>query len=81
MWRRLARHKWVDRCTISESINTETNQRRFSATIDGWQNWRLMVVEQTSPAIAQQVIDKVRSILERIDSGDEEVFEQNNQAW
>lgn len=81
-WRILARHRrWVSRCTISESINEATEERRFSATIDGWQNWRLLVVKQTSPAVAQQVIDQVRSILARIDADDEEVFEQDNQAW
>ena len=82
MWKVIQRNKkWVNRCCIYESINTVTEERRFSATIDGWENWRLMVVAQTSPEVAKQVIEKVRAILERIDAGDEEVFEQENQAW
>jgi hypothetical protein len=82
MWKILARHKrWVERCTISESINEATEERRFSATIDGWQNWRLLVVQQSGPEVAQRVIEMAREILERIDAGDEEVFEQAEQAW
>lgn len=82
MWKILGRQrKWVLRCTISESINTETEQRRFSATIDGWNNWRILVVDQSSPDVAKQVIEKVREILRRIDANDENIFDQDNQAW
>ncbi len=74
---------WVNRCTICESINFETGQRRFSATIDGWQNWRLFLFDagKTPPNVGKIVISKVREILAQIDSGDQEVFEQSGQAW
>jgi len=77
----LARHKWVGGCTITESEdeNKSTKEkayRRFTATIRGWRNWLIfegLVTENTT----QFVIDKVRSIRDRIDKGDESVFAGN----
>ena len=74
----LARHKWLAGCTITESNDEirstkEQAYRRFTATIRGWRNWLIyegFVTESTT----QFVIDKVRSIRERIDKKDETVF-------
>ncbi len=76
----LARHKWLVGCIITESNDdkksTKTQAyRRFTATIRGWRNWLIyegFVTESTS----QFVIDKVKSIRERIDKNDDSVFNQ-----
>ncbi len=76
----LARHKWLVGCLITESYDnakdTETQcYRRFTATIRGWRNWLIfdgLVTENTT----QFVIDKVNSIRNRIDDGDESVFNE-----
>jgi len=82
MWKILARQRrWVHNCTITESINTDTGERRFTATIDGWQNFRIKVVAQSSPQVAEEVGRIVRSIRDRIESGDESIFEEHVQAW
>ena len=74
----LARHKWLVGCTITESDDenkgTKTQAyRRFTATIRGWRNWLIfegLVTHDTQGL----VIDKVKSIRDRIDRGDESVF-------
>ncbi len=74
----LTRHKWLVGCTITESNDenksTKTQAyRRFTATIRGWRNWLIyegFVTEGTT----QFVTDKVKSIRDRIDKGDESVF-------
>lgn len=83
-WKVLQRNrKLLERSVITESVNLITGQRRWTATIDGWQNWRLLVVGEfeSSPNTVKVVIEKARSILERIDAGDESVFDQSNNAW
>jgi len=77
----LARQRrWVDNCCITESINVQTGERRFTATIDGWQNFRILIVPQSSPEVAERVGEIVRSIRDRIEGGDESAFE-HIQAW
>ncbi len=74
----LARHKWLIGCTITESNDENRSTatqayRRFTATIRGWRNWLIyegFVTKNTT----QLVIDKVKSIRDRIDKGDESVF-------
>ena len=74
----LARHKWLVGCIITESYDENKSTakqayRRFTATIRGWRNWVIyegFVTKNTT----QLVIDKVKSIRERIDQGDESVF-------
>lgn len=73
-WRILARHKWVPGCTISESINSELNHRRYTATIRGWQNWKLYEGPMLDD-MSKHVIDKTMAIRTRIDKGDESVFD------
>ena len=78
-WKVLARHKWVQHCSITESINTETGDRRFTATILGWRNWRIFQGDLNSiPGNgAREVRNKVEEILDRIIQGDESVFTEN----
>jgi len=77
-WKILARHKFLGG-TISESENGEYTDgiavRRYTATIRGWRNWKLYE-GKTSDEIFQQVIEKAKKIRDRIDSGDESVFEE-----
>ena len=83
-WKILQRNRrLLERSTITESVNLVTGERRWSATIDGWMNWRLLVVGEfeTSPDTVRLVVEKARSILERIDAGDEDVFDQSENAW
>ncbi len=74
----LARHKWLVGCTITESSDnskdtTKQCYRRFTATIRGWRNW-LIFEGLVTPETTKFVIDKVQSIRNRIDDGDESVF-------
>ena len=74
----IARHKWLAGCLITESDDetrsTKTQAyRRFTATIRGWHNW-LIYEGFVTKSTTQVVIDKVKSIRERIDRGDESVF-------
>jgi len=80
-WQILARHKWIADATITESRNiTKSNidkaYRRFTATIRGWRNFRIYEGYLKSDT-AQNVMDKVREIRDRIDQGDESVFNLN----
>lgn len=73
----LARHKrWVEGATISESVNEDGSKRRFTATIRGWQNWKIYEGNAIS---AKGIIQKVLAIRDRIDKGDETVFYEPNQ--
>ena len=82
MWKILARQRrWVHNCTITESINTDTGERRFTATIDGWRGFQILIAEQSSPQVAERVGEIVRSIRDRIEGGDETIFEENVRIW
>ena len=82
-WRLLGRHKWVAGATISESCPvcvTASDQwlRSFTATIRGWNNWKIYRGETTAAALAY-VIARVQTIRDRIDSDDEGVFSEPNE--
>ena len=66
----LARHKWVDGAVITESAG-DYGIRRFTATIRGWKNWK--IYEGTSWNV-KEIIKTVQSIRDRIDAGDDSVF-------
>ena len=80
-WKVLARHKWVEGATISESVAEapidEIPTRRFVATIRGFQNWRLY---QGNKCNVQTIIRRVHEIRDRIDAKDEAVFTEKG-AW
>lgn len=70
----IARHKWVSGATITESYDEKNDKiRRFTATIRGFQNWRIFEGETDSETV-QKVITDVKAIRDRIDAGDEEIF-------
>ena len=79
IWKILAKHKWVSGATITESVNIKKegyagiSYRRYTATIRGFQNWKIYegyLTENTT----QRVIDCIKSIRDRIDNDDESVF-------
>lgn len=73
-FRLIGRHtKWVSGASISEFVNDE-NTRRYTATIRGWRGW--FIWEGGLPFPVEQIAEKVRSIRDRIDAGDESVFHQ-----
>lgn len=70
--------KWVSGVTFSEYINDE-NTVRFTATIRGWQGWFLWQGNGRYTPLGL-IIEKAREIRDRIDSGDESVFELSNKT-
>lgn len=74
----LARHKWVSGATITESVDEtkpkrKTSYRRFTATIRGFQNWKIYegyLSEETDENV-KRVVEEIR---DRIDANDEGVF-------
>jgi hypothetical protein len=77
-WKVLGKHKWVHGAVISESCNTDGTQRRFTATILGWPNWKIAVMERTTHENLEFVINRVREIRDRIQERDEAVFHEPN---
>ena len=70
----IARHKWVSGATITESYDEKNDKiRRFTATIRGFQNWKMFEGE-LADGIVKKVIANVKAIRDRIDAGDEEIF-------
>lgn len=77
----LARHKWVSGAVITESVDDkkstiDTSYRRFTATIRGFQNWKIFE-GLLRDNIAEEIIKEVKRIRDLIDKGkgfDEEVF-------
>lgn len=87
MWKVLARHRWVTGAVISESEQMRQQEdkciRRFTATIRGYQGWRIWcgdVRAVGNDAVVATVIRRVREIRDRIDQGDETVFYEPG-AW
>ena len=73
-WKIIARHKWVAGATITESYNTNDDRlRRFTATIRGYQNWKLGEYRCVD---TKAIIARVKAIRDRIDSGDETIFNE-----
>ena len=66
-WRKLAVHKHLQNCSISEMYNPDTKERRFVATIHGFHAWKL----GDDWAIA---LKRAGSIRTRIEEADERVF-------
>ena len=77
-WKIIARHKWVLGATITESYfdAPAVNLRRFTATIRGWGNWKIYE-GVLYHGLADKVAERVREIRDRIDAGDESVFNEN----
>lgn len=69
-WRIIARHKWIDGATITESIRRDNPMfRRFTATIFGYQRWRIWtgnIAVQGMPFVVVTVFFRVAAIKARI---------------
>ncbi len=82
IWQIIARHKdWVSGATITESENVIKTKpggmayRRFTATVRGFRNWKIFagfLDEET----AQKVQARVKAIRDKIDCGDEAIFNE-----
>jgi hypothetical protein len=68
----IGRHNWITGATITE-LSNENNTRRFIATIRGWRNWKIYE-GQPFDEMGEAVRQVVLSIRDRIDRGDESVF-------
>jgi len=70
----LARHGWVVGATITESlVDEDRNIRRFTATIRGWRNFKIY---EGNDIDTDFIINKVKEIRNKIDAGDETVFQK-----
>jgi hypothetical protein len=79
-WQVVARHhNWAVGCTISEAHQYQkdnTVRVRYTATILGFKNWKIYEGKFINN-IANEVAARVRDIRNRIDSGDQNVFNEN----
>ena len=75
----IARHKWVPRCTITESEDESRSgkfaYRRFTATISGWRNFKIYegFLREGTADVIKGCVENIRA---RIDMGDETVFHE-----
>ena len=81
----LARHKnWVSGATISESVSENGKIRRFTATIRGWQNFRIyegpLYEQDNSEEIIKKIISTVKDIKNRINNNDDSVFNEHKKS-
>jgi len=82
-WKVLARHKWAEGATITESVDEKDSRiRRFTATIRGYRNWRIWRgrVDSLEFDPRLSVLEPVKAIAARIDANDETVFHEKG-AW
>ena len=79
-WKVLARHKWVVGATITESVGVYDNNRRFTATIRGFQSWRIWQGPGEKNPGGNEIQRRVIRIRNRIDANDESVFAEKG-AW
>lgn len=82
-FRVIARHKWVAGAFITESVkvnqvdSSTASIRRFTATIRGFRSWRIYQGESFN-GVANYVIATVKEIRNRIDAGDDSIFDEPN---
>ena len=78
-WKIIAKHRWVANATISESVHCNGHQRRFTATICGYRNWRIFC-GVPFPNYPEAIIACVMAIRDQIEADGEyaEVFDAVN---
>lgn len=75
-WKILARHKWVTGCTITESYSIGFTEKRFTATICGWRNFKIWQGRTIDAQSNAELVKKtVESLKQRIIDNDKTVFE------
>jgi hypothetical protein len=67
MKKKIAVHKNVARCKITEMEDTETDVRYFTAVINGWNNFRFMSLNLSPTALLEETCRKVRFIRDELD--------------
>ena len=77
-WKIVGRHNWVSGAVITESYDDSKERldytyRRFTATIRGWRNF-LIYEGELKEGVTTKVRKRVIEIRDRIDKGDESVF-------
>ena len=81
-WKKVSVHKELVGCKISEFHKNNPDSKfvlmRFTATIQGWRNWKIAEGRADKIVYATDVLEKVRNIRDRIDAGDDSVFECPN---
>lgn len=84
-WKVVARDsKAVSGATITQSVDTESEgwRWRYTATIQGWRNFR---IAQGCPGHGdftyEQVCNRVREIRDRIEADDEAVFHETHKIF
>ncbi len=77
----IARHKWVAGTLITEShsIGTDNLILRFTATIDGWRNWKIYE-GKPYPDLSEDVFLKVKEIQNKIREGNENIWKVKNKC-
>lgn len=79
-WKLLGRNnKVVAGASISEMIYSSSDglNRRYVATINGWRGWYIAQGYPGRNFAFDQVVERVKSIRDRIEAGDESVFHEN----
>ena len=76
----IGRHKWVNNCLITESFEETTpDYRRFTATINGWQGFKIYegYLPDDIKNLTDAIIKRVKSIKTRIENGEDNVFKED----
>lgn len=80
-YQKLAVHKWIVNAKITESVGHRNydgiSYRRFTATICGFRNWKIAEGGASETLIAF-VVEQVQKIRDRIENGDQAVFNRPN---
>lgn len=79
-WKIIGRHKWIVGTVVTESVNDDDSERRYTATVRGYRNWKLFEGE-LFPCYLQLIIRVVRAIRDQIDEDGEgcEAFKAANE--
>jgi len=70
-WRILGRHRWIVGTFITESVNDDDTARRYTATVRGYQNWKVFE-GKGGPGSLDLIIRIVSAIRDQIDTDGED---------
>jgi len=82
-WKVIARHKYVQGAIITESYDrNDDSYRKYVAVIRDWRHFNIYRGKPSLyPNIFKKVLKKVGEIRDRIDAGDESVFQGSKNDW